>query len=296
MLENLNWLPEITLPESLLRLLIATASLVAIVFVARLLIVRFIRRTVQAPELRRRWLVNSRNILLLLLLFGLVLIWGQELRTLALSLVAITLAIVIATKELILCLSGSVLKSGSAAFNIGDRIQVRGFRGEVIDHSLLATTILELGPGMTTQQRSGRKIVLPNSLFLAEPVINESFTERYGFRTFTVPFVRDADWRAARQAFLDAAARYCEPYIEAARAHMHRLSDQRGLDFPSVDPCVTVETPTAGEIHLVVRVPVRASERTDVEQVLLTEVLASNDFSPRAPEKGNGRSPASADS
>lgn len=284
MLENLDWLPEITIPESLLRLLIATASLIVIVLVARLLTVRFIRRTVQAPELRRRWLVNSRNGLLLLLLLGLVLIWGQELRTLALSLVAITLAIVIATKELILCLSGSVLKSTSAAFSVGDRIQVREFRGEVIDHSLLATTILELGPGTSTQQRSGRKIVLPNSLFLAEPVVNDSFTEHYGFRTFTVPFRRDADWRAARQAFLDAAARYCEPYIEAARAHLKRLSAQRGLDFPSVDPCVTVETPTAEEIHLVVRLPVRSSERTDVEQALLTEVLAASDFSRRAPD------------
>jgi len=284
--EYLDWLPEITLPVSLLRPLIATGSLVLVVLVARLLTVRFIRRTVQAPELRRRWLVNSRNVALLLLLLGLVLIWGQELRTLALSLFAITLAIVIATKELLLCLSGSLLKSGSSAFNIGDRIQVREFRGEVIDHNLLATTILELGPGKSTQQRSGRRIVLPNSLFVAEPVINDSFTEQYGFRTFTVPFAREADWRSARQAFLDAATRFCATYIEAARAHMNRLSDKRGLDFPSVDPCVTIETPTAQEVHLVVRLPVRSSERTDVEQALLTEVLGSNEFAAPAPGKG----------
>lgn len=259
-------------------MLINTLILIMVLLIARLLVVRFIRRTVSAPELRRKWLVSSRNGFLLLLLFGLMLIWGQELRTLALSLVAIALAFVVATKELILCISGSLVKSSSSAFSIGDRIQLKDFRGDVIDHGLLATTILEVGPAKDAQQRTGRMVVLPNSLFLSEPVVRESFTDKFGFQVFSVPFLREEDWRGARQALLDAANRFCSPYLEEVRAHMSRVAERRGIVVPGVDPCVTIRTPLAGEIHLVVRLPVRSGERADVEQTVLSEAFAESDF------------------
>lgn len=282
MSETMSWIPDIAVSEALLRMLVNTAILVAILIVVRMAVARFIRRTVHAAELRRKWLVNARNGFLLLLLLGLVLIWGQELRTLALSIVAIAVAFVIATKELILCVSGSVLKGGSSAFAIGDRIQVRDFRGDVIDHSLLATTILEVGPGRNMHLRTGRMVVLPNSLFVSEPVVNERFTERYGFHAFTVPFRRDDDWQGAQRALLEAAERFCEPYLESVRGHMSRLSDRRGLAMPEVDPSVTIQVPVAGEVHLVVRLPVRFADRSHVEQAIVSEVLASRDWSATA--------------
>src|SRR5690554_3863890 len=124
--------------------------LLVVVLVLNSLISRFIRRTVDASELRRKWLVQSRNGIILIFILRLILIWGEELRTLALSVVAIAVAFVVATKELILCVTGSLLKAGAGSFNIGDRIQVKDFRGDVIDQTLLATTILEVGPGKLT--------------------------------------------------------------------------------------------------------------------------------------------------
>jgi len=151
MLETIGINPaELAASETLLKLLISTALLITVVVVVRALSARYIRRNVASMELRRRWLVHSRNGLLLFMLLGLIIIWGEELRTLALSVVAIAVAFVVATKELILCVTGSILKAGAGSFNIGDRIQVKDFRGDVIDQSLLATTILEVGPGKLT--------------------------------------------------------------------------------------------------------------------------------------------------
>ena len=98
MLESLNVVPQgFEFPDGILRLLISTMALLLGILVARALTARFIRRTVISPELRGRWLVNSRNGFLLLTLLGLVIIWGDELRTLALSIVAIAVAFVVAT-------------------------------------------------------------------------------------------------------------------------------------------------------------------------------------------------------
>ncbi|WP_373187395.1 mechanosensitive ion channel domain-containing protein [Halopseudomonas sp.] len=283
MLDGLNVLPEgFVFPEGILRLLISTVLLFAVVLLSRALTARFIRRTVVSPELRGRWLVNSRNGFLLLTLLGLVIIWGEELRTLALSIVAIAVAFVVATKELILCLTGSMLKSGSRSFNLGDRIQVKEFRGDVIDQSLLATTVLEVGPG-ALQQRTGRMIVIPNALFVSEPVINESFTENYGFHVFSIPFRRGDDWRAAQVACLDSANRQCAPYLEQVRDYMTRVSANRGLAVPAVEPRVTLQFPAADTVHLVVRVPVKVGQRSFIEQAVLSEVFTEHDF---LPERG----------
>ncbi|PAU86241.1 hypothetical protein CK507_15425 [Pseudomonas sp. WN033] len=285
MLETLGQLPAtITISDSLWQHLVSTVLLLLTVFIARALASRFIRKTVSSIELQRKWLVNTRNGFLLLLLLGLVIIWGNELRTLALSIVAIAVAFVVATKELILCVTGSILKTGSGSFNVGDRIQVKDFRGDVIDQSLLATTILEVGPGKITHQRTGRMIVIPNALFVSEPVINESFTHDFVFHVFTVPFKREDNWQAAQQAFLDAANRHCEPYLEAVRRYMKRFNVQRGLEVPSVEPRVTIQVPVAGEVHLIVRLPTRSGQRGYIEQTVLSDVLSKHDFAAKKPE------------
>lgn len=275
-------LKDFSMASPAVSLLGNSLVLIVVVVVAHALISRLIRRHVKSAELRRKWLVQTRNGLVLLCLFGLVLIWAEELRTLALSIVAIAVAFVVATKELILCVTGSVVKAGARSFDIGDRIQVKEFRGDVIDQNLLATTILEVGPGKLTHQRTGRMTVIPNSLFVSEPVINESFSHDYVLHVFTVPFKRDERWQAAQEAFLEVATRHCQPFLEDARRHMRKLADTRGLEAPSVDPRVTLQVPSAGEIDLVIRVPVRTSQRGYIEQSILQEVFGREDFSAAA--------------
>ncbi|WP_285259724.1 mechanosensitive ion channel domain-containing protein [Halopseudomonas bauzanensis] len=295
MFDNVDWLPNnFVISDAVLSLLASSAILMVVVFILRALTTLFIQRSVHSPELRGKWLVNSRNGFLLLLLLGLVMIWGEELRTLALSIVAIAVAFVVATKELILCFTGSILKSGSRSFVLGDRIQVKDLRGDVIDQSLLATTILEVGPGKHLHQRTGRRIVIPNALFVSEPVINESFTTHYDFHVFTVPFKREDNWQAAQEALLASATRHCEPYLELVRRYMSKIGNQRGLMMPSVDPRVTIQVPTAGEIHLTVRIPAKAGERNFIEQAILTEVFSENDFSRRRERDEAADSPTSA--
>ena len=276
--------------ETLLSLLISTTILIVIVVVLRAIIARFIRNRISSTELQRRWLVQTRNGLILLLILGLIIIWGEELRTLALSIVAIAVAFVVATKELILCVTGSILKTGAGSFNVGDRIQIKDFRGDVIDQNLLATTILEVGPGKITHQRTGRMTVIPNALFVSEPVINESYTHDYVLHVFTVPFKREDDWQAAQKAFLESSLKYCNPFLKEARKYMQQLSLQKGLDVPTVDPRVTLQVPAAGEIHLIIRVPTKTGQRSYIEQSILSDVFKNYDFSKKKEEKNEAAS------
>lgn len=273
-----NLFNEFQFSEQLLRPVIATLILVTAIVIIRAILSKFIRKSVRSTDLRRRWFVQTRNVLLLLMVVGLMLIWAEELRTLALGIVAIAVAFVVATKELIMCLTGSLVKSGGSAFSIGDRIQIKDFRGDVIDQNLLTTTILEVGPGKFSHQRTGRMIAIPNSLFVSEPVVNESYTHDFVLHVFTVPFKREDNWPAAQLALLESANRHSADYIEQARRYMQRMSDHRGIDVPSADPRVTISVPAAGEIHLIVRFPCKSGMRSFMEQSILNDVFQHNDF------------------
>jgi small-conductance mechanosensitive channel len=264
--------PSLLAPQgTMVRALVSSVVLLIGVILGRWLVARAIRRQGLAQEMRRRWLVYTRNGSLLILALGLIIVWGSELRALAVTMVAIAAAIVIATKELIMCVSGSLLKAGAKSFGLGDRIQVKETRGDVIDQTLLSTTIMEVGPGKLTHQRTGRVVVLPNSLFVSEPVTNESYTDEYVLHVFSVPMKREEPWRAAREALTEAAKRQCAPHLEEARNHMQKLSERQGLDTPSVEPRVTIQYPAAGEVHLIVRVPTPVRNRGQIEQAILND-------------------------
>jgi small-conductance mechanosensitive channel len=261
-LDQLGW-------ESLSAEYMATAVLLMGALVARHLATLSVHKAAMAPDQKRRWLVLARNVALLTILLGLLIIWGEELRSFAISVVAVLAALVLATKELLTCLTGSSLKAGSNSFRIGDRIEVSGLRGEVIDHNLLTTTLLEIGPGQSIHQRTGRRVVFPNSLLLTNAVINESFTHGYILHVFTVVIDPKHDWRQAEAILLEAANLACQEYIDDAHAHMEEMGKREGLDTSSASPKITIQFSKIDELTLVVRMAAPVGRRGQIEQEVL---------------------------
>lgn len=261
--------------------LLTTKTVVSVVFIAivlgiRLLLARWLSRKASLPaEQRRKWLVRSRNAFFLVIAAGLIFIWVNELRTLAVSMLAIAVALVLATKELILCFSGAVLRKGTDAYDLGDRIEVAGMRGEVMDMTFLGTSLREIGPGKTGQQYTGKSIVVPHSLLLNNPVINETFTGEFQLHLFTVPWRLEDDWQRAERLLLEAAEIETEPILETARRHMKVMEERHGIEPPTVDSKVTLEMSEPGRIDFKVRVPVAAGRINRTEQAIMRRFLTA---------------------
>ena len=248
--------------------------IVAVLVVKKLLLRAVLRLDSQQPEVRRRWVVNIRNASLVVLLLGLITIWAQPLHTLAVSFIALAVAMVIATKELILCVSGAVVRATSKSYAVGDRIEIAGKRGDVVDQNLFTTTLLEIGPGHSSHQYTGRAIVVPNSLLLNTPLINETFTHDYVLHVFSIPLTSGDDWQRAEQILLEAAQIECSPFLDQARTYMKSIESQRGLDSPTVAPRVTLQVPEPGKINLLLRVPVPSRRKGRLEQAILRRYLS----------------------
>lgn len=237
---------------------LASLVMLAVLFVIRFLGGRALKRGGFPRLVVRRWTASLRNVLIVVAIVGLVMIWAPQLRTFALSLTAFAVASVIAMKELILCISGSALRTLSGAYSVGDYIEIGGKRGEVMDFNLLVTRLREFENQEGSFQRTGRDIIVPHSLLFSSSVRVEGHAGGRVRHAFSMTFEPDVNLFAERTAIEDAAN---EAY------HAMTTAD---ADAPSIT--VGVSTSDIGKYRLKVAFHSKPEFVGDTERAIVSAV------------------------
>ena len=267
----------------------ASILLLVLGLVVRTVLTQTVLRQVSDPVLRRRWIVNIRNSTVLLVAFALAAIWLDVLRTVGAWLAFAVVALVIATKEFIMCIGGSILRTATNAYSVGDRVEIGEYRGDVIDLNLLTTTLLEVGPSPTFHQRTGRAIVLPNSMFMEKGVINESYMRQFVVHVFSVPLTIESDWQRAEAVLLEAANAECGSFLDEAKRYMDEIEKYHSLESLPTQPRVAIEMPDPSRVNLMIRFPAPVGRRGRLEQAILRRFITNFYGSyPASPEPGEG--------
>lgn len=252
--------------------LIATGLVVLAMLVGRIMAARVITRANwDSPETSRRWMVQTRNIIIGFGVLALVFIWAEELRVIGLSLVAVAVAVAISGQDVIRSALASIVGATSRVYSIGDRIIVGDVRGYVVDQKLVLTKLLEIGSGNV---RTGRVISIPNSRLLTDAVVNETAGHKYILHSLKVP-VRRSEWQHAQGVLLRAAEEAAAPFVEGARAQMEALAREHALPQPIVEPFVLAKPSDAETVEMTVRVPAEAQFVWRVENEILQAWLSS---------------------
>lgn len=250
--------------------LVATLVLLISFLIARSMVTKVIRKwSFRDSDEKRKRIVALKNILLLMFFLGLVFVWGAELRAFALSLVAVAAALVIATKEIILCLMGGVLKASTKLFEVGDRIEIGELRGEVTDHNFLTTVLFEIGPGKKTNQFTGRVLKIPNSQFLSASVVVEPHGNHYNLAVFKIPCDLPTNLKKESELLLDVAKNVCEPYFQKASKHIRDICRKEGVETPTLEPRVLYDLQDKETIEYHVRMPVPFNKKSLLEKTLI---------------------------
>jgi small-conductance mechanosensitive channel len=255
--------------------LLSTIVFVALALGSRAYAVHLIRsRPDLSPTVRRQWIVKARNVTFFVIFGVAIVIWLEQLRTIAATIVVIAAAIVVATKEFLLNVVGFFYRTTAKFVSVVDRIEINGIRGDVIDQSLMGVAMLEIGPGEKTHHYTGRSVYIPNSQFLAATVKNETHLwSDYVFHLVTIPVDAGGDWQEAERALLRAADEVCAPYLAQAQKIMSDQALEWSLDQPSVEPRVQVQIVGPDLHHLVLRVPVPNRKRGRLEQDITRRYL-----------------------
>lgn len=266
-----QWLHTLPVREEVVESVLMVVAL--LVFRGILLNLYLRRHPHYSIEEKRRSLVLSRNLTLILTIFGLAVIWATQIQTLALSMFAVAAAIVVATKELIMCLSGSILRSVTKQYSVGDYIEVNGLRGRVVDINLLNTLMMQIGPNPLVGQLSGKTLSFPNSLLLNHSVRRDNILGDYVIHTveIPVPIHLDSDVIVGRlKAVLEPL---CQPYVPAIQRHLENVQAEKLFITPATQPRVT-RVPHDDKVYLIiVRYASPVAKRLEIQQAVLDEFL-----------------------
>lgn len=230
-----------------------------------------------------------------------------------------TAGLAFAMQEVVGAVAGWFNIVSGRIFRVGDRIQMGGVRGDVIDITPLRTKVMEIGssaPGdswVRGRQYTGRLVAISNKATFTEPVFNYSSTFEFIWEELSVPVAHRDDWHAAEAILADEVRRVSQS--EGARKAITEMARRYPVPRAEVEPRVFV-TATDNYMELSARfvVPVRnarsakdeltrrvvqrladagISIASATEEVTVRHEAADHDHAdrPAAPEPGPGPRP-----
>ncbi len=254
---------------------VASFLLIASVSLVRWLLIRFLRTRPDDEERSRiRWISRVKNSARFLIAMGLVIIWLFELKYLALSIAAFAVALVIATREYIQCILGSLYQTAIKMFTIGDWVQIGPHCGEVVQNDWFTTTLLEVDLTNNSFGYTGKTLVVPNNLLITGPVAKYNFMRRYVSHSFTL--VRESDavnLFDLKQQILDKANEYCEAFCDVAQRYNAFIENRLGVAIDGPEPAVRITTTNLGKNQITITIFCPTSEAVTIEQKLVADFM-----------------------
>lgn len=255
------------------KLLLSALIIVIISLIRRLVLTKIRGEELFLSEEQRKWMSRTKNGTFSILILLLFILWRSEINEFALSVTAIAVAIVVASKEIILCITGSIQRASSRSFRIGDWIEVGKLCGEVIEHNMMATVIQEIDLHHGQYHYTGKTATLPNSMFFTYPVKNLNFMKRYVYHNFSIVVPNFLNLYPLLPTMVKKIEHHCEDFIDVARRYNSMIEKHAGVDLPGSEPHIHISSGATGEqiIHFMLFCP--TEQATHLEQEIRQDFM-----------------------
>ena len=188
----------------------------------------------------------------------------------------LTAGIAVALQNVIVSIVGYFFLIGKYGLRVGDRVQIAGVTGEVVEIGLVRIHLMELG-GPGENQPSGRVVAFSNSIVFQPTagVFKQIPGTNFIWHEIKLTLAGDADYHVARERITQA--------VDAVLAkHQGDMEAQRRLMEMSLSPVSTADLGTKVRLHYTgsgieatVRFPVELEKAAEVDDHLMRELLAA---------------------
>lgn len=211
-------------------------------------------------------------------LFSLLIIWITETQNILIAFGLIGAAIAFALQDIFKNFMGGILLFISGSYRVGDRIELDGKYGDVIDIGILNTTLMETRNWVSGDQVTGRLTIIPNGVVLAGTIQNYTRDFDFIWDEMTIPVTYDSDWNEAAQKILEIIKTETRDVIVNAQKTMERIEGKyyftrRSLE-PSIFMSLTDNWITFG-IRYVTDVRSRRDLHNRIGRLILSEIAKS---------------------
>jgi small-conductance mechanosensitive channel len=246
--------------DNQLHLLVVRLSALGVVLLA-IFVGAFIWRSLTfryVQDLRRRRQLLQLRKLTVALVVGLVLLFdfASQLGTLATVMGLAAAGVALALQNVILSFAGYFFVTGRYGIRVGDRIQISGISGDVIDVGLFKLTLMELVGDGNSRQPTGRVVVFPNSIVFQT---NGNFFKQapgtnFVWNEFRLTLSPECDYRLAEKRLLEVVEDVYARYRDTVQRQYSDLERDLSMKFESPRPQSRLRLGPNG-IELTIRYP-----------------------------------------
>ncbi|MBU2061959.1 MAG: mechanosensitive ion channel family protein [Bacteroidetes bacterium] len=180
--------------------------------------------------------------------------------------------IAFALQEVIASFAGWLAIMFGGFYNTGDRVQLGGIKGDVMDIGVLRTTIMETGQWVDGDLYNGRIVLIANSYVFKEPVFNYSGDFPFLWDEIKIPIQYGSDYEIAQDIIMNAGNSIAEELTEASKQQWHSLQNKYRLEEAQTEPMVSlVANDNWAEYTL--RYVVGYKKRRATKTILFTKIM-----------------------
>jgi len=194
-------------------------------------------------------------------LTGLTIFWG-----------AAGAGIAFALQEVIASIAGWAAISAGNFYRPGDRVQLGGMRGDVMDIGFIRTTLMEIGEWIDADLPTGRIVLIANSYVFKEPVLNYSSSFPFLWDEIKIPVRHGSNFHLAKEIFSRIASEVTDEQVEMAKHSWNEITRNFMIEQVQIDPQVTMII-TDNWLEFTIRYIVDYKQRRKIRDILNTSIM-----------------------
>lgn len=239
-------------------------------------------RYVTDARRRYQFLLLRRIVLWCLMAIIIAIAFASELGAITTFAGLLTAGIAVALQNVILSVAGYFFLIGKYGVRVGDRVQVAGITGDVVDIGLVRLHLMEVTGG-TGPRPTGRVVAFSNSVvFQANAGMFKQIPgTNFLWHEVTLTIGPESNYRQVEQRMLDAVNKVLAEYhekMEMQRRNMERtLYSVRGSSF---DPESRLRLTQSG-LEVVIRYPVELGNAAEIDDRITRELLETIGHEPK---------------
>jgi small-conductance mechanosensitive channel len=206
------------------------------------------------------------------ILLVIVIIYSSKLGGLTVALGVAGAGIAFALQEVIASFAGWLALLFGNFYKPGDRVQLGGIKGDVIDIGILRTTLMETGQWVDGDLYNGRIVRIANSYVFKEPVFNYSSDYPFLWDEIKIPVRFGSDHEKARAIFYNVVNKVTEDFAKEATTTWATMTNKYRVENAKTDPIVTLVV-NDNWIEFTIRYVVDYKRRRITKDQLFTAIL-----------------------
>ncbi len=267
--------------DTVIEKLVMTSFIIIFLLIIRWIVLRVALRTVEDPRLIYRWKKTATYVTFSFIVLVAGALWIPTMDSLSTFLGLVSAGIAVALKDPIANLAGWGFIMGRRPFEVGDRIQIGEYAGDVVDIRIFQFTILEIGNWVDADQSTGRIVHIPNGKVFTDS--QASFTKGFQYIWIEIPVLItfESNWKKAKDVLIAIANKHGSTQTAAAKRSVREASKKFMIYYHNLTPIVYTSVKSSG-VLLTIRSLSNPRRRRNLEaefwEAILTEFAKHPDI------------------